>query len=148
MVLLHLNPDYKIVWYPSLESNSNHGYKIIGKTTTTTTTTKIGMPLNNNSNKKLEKTKLTKHRVNCAKKSACVASPISCSPRKSPCFLTKEPHLTVARKDKTLPRIQNTSQNPKHFPETRFWDLFWILRARSFGMIRIRISDPRSLGSC
>ena len=37
---------------------------------------------------------------------------------------------TVARRDKTLPRIQNTSQKPKHFPESKntsqnfgFWDV-------------------------
>ena len=65
----------------------------------------------------------------------------------------KKKNATVARKDKTLPRFQNTSknpktrpriqntshnpkhvpeskntsQNPKHFPESRFWDVFWIL---------------------
>ena len=47
---------------------------------------------------------------------------------------------TVAHKDKTLPRFQNTFQNPKQVPEFKntfqnpdsgmcfgFWDLFWIL---------------------
>ena len=48
----------------------------------------------------------------------------------------KKKNVTVARKDKTLPRFQkhfpeskNTSQNPNHFPESRFWDAFWIVRS-------------------
>ena len=55
---------------------------------------------------------------------------------------------TMARMDKTLPRIQNTSQDPKHFPESKntshnpktlptiqntcFWDVFLDL-GRVFG---------------
>ena len=71
--------------------------------------------------------------------------------------LQKAPELTMAHRDKTLPRIQNTSQNlrtlariqnpsqktkntpknPKYFPDSKtlldsgkcfgFWDIFWIL---------------------
>ena len=73
----------------------------------------------------------------------------------------KQRLCTVARRDKTLPRIQNTSQNPKHFPGFKtlpknqkqvpesknssqnpkhvflgrvfgFWEVFWIL-GRVFG---------------
>ena len=92
-----------IVWYPS--SERTHVNKVVGTTFYF----------------------WKKRRWTARKKSACVASPISRSPRKSPCFPTKEPgiekalHVTLALR-LYYGQLCHGRQFTARLWTARFWD--------------------------